>query len=72
MKTTIKRPTYNDVVEYLLLGVHLGVVEGLGQRLFAAEARGDCGDACAYGKHFGENCGIFLGGFWGERGLGGL
>ena len=43
--------TYDDVVEHLLLGIHLRVVEGLGQWLFAAEPCGNGGDACADGKH---------------------
>lgn len=42
----------DDVVQDLLLGIHLGVVEGPRKRLFAAEPRGDGGDACADGKHF--------------------
>jgi len=41
----------DDVVEHLLLGIHLRVVEGLGQWLFAAEPCGNGGDACADGKH---------------------
>lgn len=58
----------DDVVEHLLLRVHLGVVEGLGQWLFAREPRGDGGYACADGQHcegvLVVVCGVWCGMWW--------
>lgn len=45
----------DDVVEDLLLRVHLGVVERLGEWLFARQPRGERGYACAYVQH-GDGC----------------